>query len=358
MSARLGGEFCLVCGAAPPLFGDRMCEPCLRARTVLAKVPENVPWVRCARCGIVEIDGKWENTTEDEVWDELMHRNLVVHERAEDIQLAMEPSRVSDRHTLLHIQLEGVIDDLLFQEEHTMRARMANGVCLTCTRRAGNYFEATVQLRSSARRLSEEEFKRLRSTLEEVLEKLSDDPMFFITTEGPVTGGYDVVLGSKGLARAWGRHLVSEYGGMVVETNSTVGRKDGVDVTRLTLLYRKPGYEIGDVVQWRHHLWRPSAWTKEGAIMERIDRRERTGASWRDLEQAKVLAQRHEFIEVDFINEDPSVGEFLDPTTWTMSLVRLPYDHTSGRKGLLIRQDEEWIALPFMAIDTPETAED
>ena len=55
MSSRLGGEFCLVCGAEPPLFGDRMCEPCLRARTMLAKVPENVPWVRCARCGIVEI---------------------------------------------------------------------------------------------------------------------------------------------------------------------------------------------------------------------------------------------------------------------------------------------------------------
>ncbi|DAC47015.1 MAG TPA: hypothetical protein D7H92_05780, partial [Candidatus Poseidoniales archaeon] len=153
-------------------------------------------------------------------------------------------------------------------------------------------------------------------------------------------------------------HLISEYGGMVIETNSTVGRKDGVDVTRLTLLYRKPGYEIGDVVQWRHHMWRPSAWTKEGAIMERIDRRERTGASWRDLEQAKVLAQRHEFIEVDFINEDATAGEFLDPNTWEMSLVRLPFEHIPGRKGLLIRQDEEWIALPHMAIDTPEQVED
>ena len=76
MSSRLGGEFCLVCGAEPPLFGDRMCETCLRARTVLAKVPENVPWVRCARCGIVEIEGKWENATEAEVWDELLHRKL------------------------------------------------------------------------------------------------------------------------------------------------------------------------------------------------------------------------------------------------------------------------------------------
>ncbi len=357
MSSHLGGEFCLVCGADPPLYGDRMCEPCLRARTVLAKMPENVPWVRCARCGIVEIDGKWEDTTEENVWDELLHRNLEVHERAEDMQLAMEAVKVSDRHTLLHVQLEGVIDNLLFQEEHTMRARMANGVCLTCTRRAGNYFEATVQLRSTARRLSEEEFQKLRTTLDDVLEKLSDDPMFFITSEGPVTGGYDVVLGSKGLARAWGRHLVTEYGGMVVETNSTVGRKDGVDVTRLTLLYRKPGYEIGDVVQWRNHLWRPSAWAKDGAIMERVDRRERTGATWRDLESASVVAQRKNAIEVDFINEDSSVGEFLDPTTWAMTSVRLPYEHVTGRRGILIRHDDAWMALPHLAVDTTNEQE-
>ena len=100
---------------------------------------------------------------------------------------------------------------------------MANGVCLTCTRRAGNYYEATVQLRSTGRKLSEEEFQNLRATLDTVKESLSDDPMFFITNEGPVTGGYDVVMGSKGLARAWGRHLTKEYGGQVVETNSTVG---------------------------------------------------------------------------------------------------------------------------------------
>ena len=351
MTNRLGGEFCLVCGAKPPLFGDRMCEPCLRARTSLAKVPQNIPWVRCARCGIVEIQGKWENITNTEVWDELLHRHIEVHPKAEDIVLAMEPVTVSDRHTLLHVQIEGTIDSLLFQEEHTMRARMANGVCLTCTRRAGNYFEATVQLRSSGRRLSELELTSLRGTLDDVLDRLSDDPMFFITSEGPVTGGYDVVLGSKGLARTWGRHMVTEYGGMTVETNSTVGRKDGVDVTRLTLLYRKPGYEIGDVISWRDNVWRPAAWTKDGALMERVDRQERTGASWRDLESARVIAQRHEFSTVDFINEDTSVGEFLDPNAWTMQSVRLPFDHKPGRKGILARIDGEWLALHHMALD-------
>ena len=54
--------------------------------------------------------------------------------------------------------------------------------------------------------------------------------------------------------------------------------------------------------------------TKDGAIMIRL-RRQRTGASWRDLEQAKVAAQRHELLEVEFITEDTSSVN-LDPTSW------------------------------------------
>ncbi|DAC18087.1 MAG TPA: hypothetical protein D7H90_04535, partial [Candidatus Poseidoniales archaeon] len=204
MSRGLGGEFCLVCGADPPLFTDKMCEPCTRKRTKLANVPENTNFTQCARCGLIDIQGRWVNIPEDTLWDELIQRNVAFHERAEELGLGFEPQVVSDRHTLLHIQTEGVIDDLLYTEEHTMRARRSNGVCLTCTRRAGNYFEATVQLRSTGRKLGEDEFNSLRSSLDDVIENLSDDPMFFITNEGPVTGGYDVVMGSKGLARAWG----------------------------------------------------------------------------------------------------------------------------------------------------------
>lgn len=354
MSNGLGGDFCLVCGADPPLYGERMCEPCVRKRVKLVQVPENIPWVRCARCGIVEIQGKWVHISEDEIWDELIQRHVQFHKDAVDVGLAVETRRVSDRHTLLHIQVEGTIEGLQFTEEHTMRARMANGVCLTCTRRAGNYFEATVQLRSTGRRLAEDEFTSLRATLDKVIEELADDPMFFITSEGAVTGGYDVVLGSKGLARTWGRHLVTNYGGHVAESNSTVGRKDGIDVTRLTLLYRKPGYDLGDVLRWRDRMWRPASWSKDGAIMSRIDRQERTGASWRDLESANVVAQMKDQINVELITEDSSVGEFLDPNSWTMAAVRLPWDHTAKNPLRLARIDGEWLALHKLGCDDDE----
>ena len=158
----LGGDFCLVCGAEPPLFRDRMCEKCTRDRVTLVKVPKNVPWTRCARCGIVDFKGKWSNVEPEDLWHELIQRNVQFHPEIEDLELGIIPQEVDGRHTLIHLDIEGVIDDLLYNEKHTMRARMSNGVCLTCTRRAGNYFEATVQLRSSARRLSEQEFQTLR----------------------------------------------------------------------------------------------------------------------------------------------------------------------------------------------------
>jgi len=350
----LGGDFCLVCGGLPPLYSGRMCEKCTRERVKLATIPKNVPWTRCARCGKMDLQSRWSDFEGEEMWHELVQRNVVFHPDIEDLEVGLKAEEVDGRHTLIHLQIEGVIDELSYIEEQTMRARMSNGVCLTCARRAGNYFEATVQLRSSARRLSDEEFTTLRMTLDNVLEEMPDDPMFFITSEGAVTGGYDVVLGSKSLARAWGRHLVSNHGGQITATTSVVGRKDGVDLTRLTLLYRKPGYDLGDVIRWKNELWRPSNWTSEGVVIEKVTTRERTGASWRDLENANVVSRISEFSKVDIVSEDSSVAEFLDPNTWKMSAVRLPYDHQVGRVLLLARIEGEWICLPRLGMDVSE----
>ena len=58
---------------------------------------------------------------------------------------------------------------------------------------------------------------------------------------------------------------------------------------------------------------------KDGAIVERVDRQERTGATWRDLESARVLSRLSEHEKIELINQDSSVGEFLDPKTWNMA---------------------------------------
>ena len=191
----LGEAFCIVCGSPPPLFGERMCEKCFRKRNVLAEIPTNVNWSRCPRCDLTSLSGRWIEISDEELWHELVESNMKLHPEAEGIAVGLETRKVDDRNTMIYLQIGGIISDLEYEEEHQMRARKSNAVCLTCSRRDGNYFEATVQLRSSARKLADEEYTVLRATLDDLIANLERDPMFFVTKEGPVTGGYDVVLG-------------------------------------------------------------------------------------------------------------------------------------------------------------------
>ena len=86
-------------------------------------------------------------------------------------------------------------------------------------------------------------------------------------------------------------------------------------------------------------------WRNDGAVLIRVARRERTGATWRDLESAKVVSRKNEFIRVGVILEDDSVAEFLDPENWTMQAVRKAYDHVVGEELLLIKKQGEWLSL-------------
>lgn len=347
----LGEAFCIVCGSPPPLFGERMCETCFRKRNILAELPTNVNWSRCPRCDLTSLNGRWIEITDEELWHELVETSMKLHGESEGIAIGLETKKVDDRNTLIYLQIGGTICGLEYEENHQMRARKSNAVCLTCSRRDGNYFEATVQLRSSARKLADEEYTVLRATLDELIANLEHDPMFFVTSEGPVTGGYDVVLGSKGLAKSWSRQLVSKFGGQITATSSVVGRKDGADLSRTTLLYRKPGYELGDVVRWREELWRVASWSGEGAILSKVNRKERTGATWRDLEYASVVARMQNHLIIDAVREDASVAEFLNPNNWQMDAVRLAYDHVVGSQLRLARVEGEWVALPLHQAD-------
>ena len=350
----LGGSFCIICGGPPPLLHERMCETCLRRRLQLVELPQTVQHFRCAHCGLVEMQGRWLEIPDDELWEELMQRVLKYHQNATNIGVSMEAEVIDERNTRLHLEISGQVHGLVLEEQHQVMARMSNGVCLTCTRVAGNYFEATGQLRSAGRRLDADELAVMRASLDEFLTDMPPDPMFFITKEGKVQGGFDIVLGSKSLARSWGRRLVQRWGGQLKETNSIVGRKDGVDLTRLTLLYRRPAFDVGDVIRWRDEVWRIGSWANDRALLHKVERAQRCGVKWRDLEKAQVLSRQSEHLNVDLLDRDSSAGEFLDPRNWRTAVVRLPYDH-QGQGSLLITDVEgEWLALPALSIDQEE----
>ena len=280
----------------------------------------------------------------------MVTESIEVHNDTEALGIGILREVMDDRNTRLSVQVSGFIGGLEFESIHSTMVRISNAVCPTCTRKAGNYFEATVQLRSSGRRLSESELKALRDTFDDYLGGIDPDPMFFINSEGDVQGGYDMVLGNKALARGWTKHLLRNFGGTSKETNSVVGRKDGEDLTRLTISYRKPAFDIGDVIRRKDKYWLIASWQKEGAIISAVERLQRTGLTWRDLEKTNVVSRVSEHIVIEVLNRDSSAAEFMDPSDWKVKAVSLPYDDDGVQSSLRIALiADEWVALPTLA---------
>ena len=342
-----GAAFCIACGSPPPLTSERLCENCLRRRTVFSQVSERIQQHRCAKCGMHEVEKRWVRIEDEELGELRLRENLGVTEGATAVTVDMAYQPIDDRTARLHVTVDGELEGYKFEDRHEVLLQTSNAVCPSCTRKAGAYFEATMQLRSAGRRLSEEELKDLRRTLDELLDELESDPMFFVTKEGPVTGGWDLQLGSKALARTWARRLVRRFGGTTKETSTLVGMREGSEVTRLTLSYRKPAYGLGDVIRLKREYWLVSAWQKDGPKIRRLDRNERTGVTWRDMEKATVVSKSEDQFIVDILNRDSSGAEVMDPNDYRVVTVALPYDNDSSLPNLRIAFiDDSWLALP------------
>jgi nonsense-mediated mRNA decay protein 3 len=278
--------------------------------------------------------------------------NLEIEDRADDVNVNFALQVIDDRTNRVHLDVSGVIDNFFFEDSYEVLIQTSNAICTPCTRKDGAYFEAIVQLRSAGRKLSESELRELRATLDEMLGGMEADPMFFITKEGIVTGGWDLQLGSKSMARSWSRILTKKFGGTVKETSTVVGMRDGIEITRLTVSYRKPAYAVGDVVKLNNNLWLIDSWQKDGPIIRRLNFFQRSGATWRDMEKARVICSISEQYVVDIMNRDSSAAEVMSPQDYTMVTVALPYDDEIGSTKLRIGYiDDVWMALPGF---TPE----
>ena len=276
-----------------------------------------------------------------------VRENLVLEERASQVEVSFSLQEIDERTSRIHVDVSGEIESHIFNDSHSPLLQTSNAVCTPCTRKDGDYFEAPVQLRSAGRKLDEKELSELRATLDELIESMEPNPMFFISKEGPVQGGWDLQLGSKSLAKTWGRRLAKSFGGTVKESSKVVGVNDGVEVSRLTLSYRKPAYSIGDVIRYKKSLWIVDSWQKDGPIIRKVDRFERTGVTWRDMESSIVICSLSDQSTVQILNRDTSAAELMDPLDFKVTTVALPYDDNGTADKLRIAFiDGEWLALP------------
>ena len=200
-------------------------------------------------------------------------------------------------------------------------------VCQTCSRQAGGYYEAILQIRTKRKSILDE-------AVGMVYNQIDSAPSEFFTTEsGPVRGGYDFQLSSTEKARSVSRDLMIKFGGHVIETNTLVGRKDGRDLLRHTFGVRLPSVAVGDYLFMDEKVWKVKRLDKRRAKLILLSPPYNQKTVEADsLRSSPVLDSP---IDVQIVSHRRSEYQVLDPFTFETVDVISPQNWKKGKIGAL-----------------------
>ncbi len=283
-----------------------VCGRCLAERVEIIFHPPVIEITKCSRCGDFRLD-KWTPATLEEAVEHHLFRNLSIHEEFQVDDIHFEP--VGDEIGRYRLYVSGMLRDYHVTREGTFEVRLRKVACERCSRQAGGYYEAILQIRADRRELRDDEIERISEIVENAIVRERNNPMAFISKIEVRKEGIDIYLGDKNLGQKLSRIISRETGAETKESSKIAGREDGRDFHRFTYLVRLPGFFRGDLVE-------------DGGVVAVVrDAARRTGynvmtGKQMKLKNPKVIARREDLKESSVLNADATTIEILDPDTF------------------------------------------
>jgi nonsense-mediated mRNA decay protein 3 len=249
------------------------------------------------------------------------------------------------------VELKGIFKGHSICENCEVAVKVSLVACETCSKKAGRYFEATVQLRQSSHRAISPEEMDFCLTMAESMAAAGlegGERLSFISDIKETRGGLDIVLGSARLGRVLARAIRQRLGGRLEETSKLVGRKDGRDVYRITLLVRLPRLKEGDILRLRGNLFCVEGFSGSRTIVHSLaGAGRRRSLSEKDALEAEILGNRAEAEKAVVVAADPSVLEIIDPESYQTAFASRPagLDAQPGEEVEVIRTAGGFIVL-------------
>lgn len=325
---------CAECGSESEYT---VCGMCMIKRIEPLKVPAVVELTVCSICGAKRLD-RWKDVSLEEAIDYEIEKNIFLHEEVEPISYDFY-SYGSDESGKYVFEFEGKIRDYTFSQQLFFEVRFHRISCDKCSRQAGGYYEAIIQIRAENRDLMRDELERIGEIIGNNVEKQRENQRAFVTKIEERKEGVDIYIGDKRLAKKIANAIIREFGGTLTESSKIAGRRDGRDIYRFTYSVRLPEYFKGDLVDDEGNF----------AIVTDVSRRKginvQTGKSV-NLKNPKVIARKSEVIESFVLSTDESAIEILDPGTYESIYVEKPdFEFEAGDKVFIAKFGDRIIAI-------------
>jgi len=212
-----------------------------------SKGPTVVDITHCPRCAAY----KQKNTWVQEPFDDILRRHIKdAFTISPELKNVTIQTQCHEQGRILSciVSISGYLEDQHITEQYPLTVRLKHSTCDICSREAGGYYEAIIQIRTDQRTFSKEELHTLRTTVETMVGQLqkSGKRGLFITDFEETRQGLDFFLSEKTTAFSIAKKIQEQFGGDFKQSAATAGMKDSKQIYRMTYLVRIPAYRNGD----------------------------------------------------------------------------------------------------------------
>lgn len=240
--------FCVECGNDVTIFRNGVCLNCYLKETQFSKGPAIIDVIMCPRCSSYKYKNTW---FVEESFDDILKRHIkevfTVNPELKHVEIQIQ-CKEQERIQSCIVVISGFLENQRITEQHSLTVRIRHTTCEVCSREAGGYYEAILQIRTEQRTFTDAELKTLRCAVEAMVEEFqtSGKRGFFIADIAQKREGLDFFLSEKGTALSIAKKIQVQFGGDFKQSASSAGMKDSRQVYRMTYLVRIPAYRKGD----------------------------------------------------------------------------------------------------------------
>lgn len=341
-------SFCVKCGIDCEDTINGLCLECFLNGRELMKLPHHVDLQRCTNCEEYYIRERWIPMDEADAVEETAISGISIIAEGELISVGTFADKQDDRTFQVTIQADIGVGGRITDAECKTLVRLKNTVCKKCSRQLGNYYEATLQIRSGDKGLTDElrdeTVRRVRDSVE--LQSKTNRGLF-ITKVQEVRGGVDIQLSSTSLARSLTKDLIEAYGAESQESASLVGQtSDGLDMYRLTFLVRLPSYHIGDILEMNGKPHLLSGLNKTGGRLTSLNDFRDTSARKNEIQAMKILAKVSDRKDAIVLTSTGTEVQVMHPTNYSTVDLRIPQDAEIGETVQVVQIEDVLYYVP------------
>lgn len=339
---------CIECGKEAELY-DNLCEECFKAKKELITVPSIVDLRLCNHCGARERGKQWLDTsTLEDAMEAAVGDSVVLNNEVESSKFEFKVEFEDDKNAQIYLSAFIKIKELHVKSEHTIKVRLKNAVCNRCSKIAGDYYEAIVQLRAKDRNLEPDELKKATKLIEtEVALMQKNDREIFLSKVEKTHGGLDFFIGSTQGGRNLSKTLASAFGGKVSSHPSFAGHQDGHGIYRTTFLVRIPRYRDGDIVEVNKKIVKILGYKTSKVTVLDLANGTKIYLKPNEFQNAKLIGNDESLQDAVVVSETKQELQILDPDTLKTVDVVKPRDFKfEGETVKILKYDENVFLMP------------